>query len=170
MVKIALKYGVLIVLFSLIWIGLEYLVGMHTEYVGYHPLVTLLTLVIPLVFMYFGIREAQISQRFVSHFSYADAFKTGLSITLVVAILNPLLQWLMYSLAFPGFFESMQASAQASLLAQGVDLEMAQRLAAEDYSLERYLWQSFIGTLVGGVVISAILAIFVRDKTLPKGG
>lgn len=170
MFKIALKYGVLIVLFSLIWISLEYLVGLHTEYVGYHPLVTLLTLVIPLLFMYFGIREAQRSQRFVSHFSYSDAFKTGLSITLVVALLNPLVQWLMYSVALPGFFESMQAGAQANLLAQGVDVEMAQRLAAEDYSLGRYLWQAFVGTLVGGVVISAILAFFVRDKMLPKGG
>ena len=170
MLKIALKYGVLIVLFSLIWIGLEYLVGLHTEYVGYHPLVTLLTLVIPLLFMYFGIREAQRSQRFVSHFSYSDAFKTGLSITLVVAVLNPLVQWLTYLLVFPGFFESLQASAQANLLAQGVDLKVAERLAAEDYSLGRYLWQSFVGTLVGGVVISAILAFFVRDKMLPKGG
>lgn len=167
MFKIALKYGVLIVLFSLVWIGLEYLIGLQTDYVEFHPLVTLLTLVIPLLLIYFGIREAQRS--FTSYFSYADAFKTGVAIALVVAVLNPLLQWLCYTLVFPGFFESLQANSEAHQLALGVDLEVARAQAVEEYSLGRYLWQSFIGTLVGGILISAIMAIFVRDKALPKG-
>ena len=168
MFKIALKYGVLIVLFSIIWIGLEYLVGLQTEYVEFHPLITLLTLVIPLMLMYFGIREAQRSS--VAHFTYGDAFKTGVAITVVVAVLNPLLQWICYTLAFPGFFEALQANSEAYQLSLGVDLEVAREQATEQYSLGTYLWQSFIGTLLGGIIIAAIIAIFVRDKALPKGG
>ncbi len=168
MFKIAFKYGILIVLFSLIWIGLEYVVGVHTDYVEFHPLITLLTLVIPLMLIYFGIREAQKSS--ISYFSYGDAFKAGFAITLVVAVLNPLLQWLCYALVFPGFFETLQANAEAQQLSLGVDLEVARGQLAGQYSLGSYLWQSFIGTLVGGIIISAIIAIFVRDKALPKGG
>jgi hypothetical protein len=168
MFKIALKYGILIVLFSLIWIGLEYLVGMQTDYVAFHPMLTLLTLLIPLMLIYFGIREAQKSA--TAYFSYGDAFKTGFTITVVVAILNPLVQWLCYTLAFPGFFETLQASSEAQQLSLGIDMEVARTQAVEQYSLGRYLWQSFVGTLVGGTVIAAIIAIFVRDKALPKGG
>jgi hypothetical protein len=168
MLKIALKYGVLIVLFSLIWIGLEYLVGMQADYVEFHPVLTLLTLLIPLMLIYFGIREAQKSA--TDYFTYADAFKTGFAITIVVAVLNPLLQWLCYTLAFPGFFETLQANSEAHQLSLGVDMEVARTQAMEQYSLGRYLWQSFIGTIVGGAVIAAIISLFVRDKALPKGG
>lgn len=168
MFKIALKYGVLIVLFSLIWIGLEYLVGLQTDYVEFHPLVTLLTLVVPLLFMYYGIREAKRSSP--APFTYGDGFKAGVAIAIVVAILNPLVQWLSYTLVFPGYFETLQANAEAQQLALGVDLEVARQQAGEEYNLQNYLWQAFMGTLVGGIVIAAIFAIFFRDKAVPEAG
>lgn len=170
MFKIALKYGLLIVVFLFLWLTLEYMVGLHSEYVSFHPLATLLSLVIPLVFLYYGIREAQKSYRGVEEFTYGKAFQTGLLISLVVAVLSPLGQWIFHTLLAPGFFDSMQANLEAQKLSQGIDAEVARSEADEPTYLSTYLMQSAIGYLVAGIIMSAILAIFVRDKALPKGG
>lgn len=163
MFRIALKYGILIVVFIFLWGILEYLAGVHVEFMEYRPVLSLLALTIPMIFIYMGIREAQ--KEYAGYFTYGQAFKTGLFITLVVAVLNPLGQWIFFTVVSPEFFEAIQAHHQQELLSEGVEA------GAEEYSLISYLiWSAFIGSLVAGIVISAILAIFVRDKTLPKGG
>ena len=166
MFKIALKYGVYIVLFSFIWLCLEYWAGLHTDYVDYHPLATLLSLVVPLILLYYAMREAKSIED--DEFTYGDAFKVGLYVTLVVAVLNPLFQWLFQQVVFPDYLETMQANAEALELAQGIDVEVAQRVAAEEYELNSFLLRAFLGALVAGIVMSALLAIYVRDKALPK--
>ncbi|WP_160164071.1 DUF4199 domain-containing protein [Nafulsella turpanensis] len=167
MFKIALKYGVLIVLFTFIWICLEYWAGLHADYIDYHPLATLLSLVVPLLLLYYAMREAKREDD--GEFTYGDAFKTGVFVTLVVALLNPLGQWLFQQMVFPGYLEAMQAHAEAKQLAQGIDVEVAQQVAAEEYALDSFLLRAVLGSLTAGLVMSAILAIFVRDKALPKG-
>lgn len=170
MFKIALKYGLLIVVFLFLWLTLEYMVGLHSEYVRFHPIATLLSLVIPLLFLYYGMREAQKSYRGVEEFTYGKAFLTGIFITLVVTILSPLGQWLFHSVLAPDFLDSMQPNVEAQKLSQDVDTEVARREAGESTYLSAYLMQSALGYLIAGVIMSAILAIFVRDKALPKGG
>lgn len=170
MFKIALKYGLLIVVFLFLWLTLEYMVGLRTDYVRFHPLATLLSLVIPLLFLYYGMREAQKSYRGVEEFTYGKAFQTGILITLVVAVLSPIGQWLFFSVLAPDFFDSMQPNVEAQKLSQDIDAEVARREGEEPMYLSAYLMQSALGYLIAGVVMSAILAIFVRDKALPKGG
>lgn len=167
MFKIALKYGVFIVLFTFLWICLEYWAGIHSDYIDYHPLATLLSLVVPLILLYLAMREAQREDG--GTFTYVDALKTGLVVTLVVAVLNPLLQWVFQQVVFPDYLEAMQANAEALQLAQGIDVEVARRVATEEYTLNSFLLRAFLGALAAGVVMSAILALFVRDKALPKG-
>ncbi len=168
MFKIALKYGILIVVFIFLWVSLEYLAGVHTDYIQYHPVATLLSLVIPLVFLYYAMRESQ--KKYEGHFNYIESFKVGVMVTFIVAILSPLGQWLFHTLVFPGFFDSMRAYSEAQMLSEGVDAEVARRDAAGDFNLASYLMRTFLGALVAGVVMSALLALFVRDKELPKGG
>lgn len=170
MFKIALKYGILIVVFIFLWGVLEYLAGLRADAFAFHPVATLFSLVIPLIFLYMGMREAQ--KKYTGAFTYGQAFKTGLFISLLVAILYPLGQWLYQALFAPEFFESMQAFTEAKQLAEGVDPVVARRLGPDDggFSLSSYLLRSFLGALVAGLIMSAMLALFVRDKTLPKGG
>lgn len=166
MFKIALKYGILIVLFTFIWICLEYWIGIHTDYIDYHPLATLLSLVVPLILLYYAMREAK--RYDAGEFSYGDAFKVGLYVTLVVAVLNPLGQWLFQQMVFPGYLEAMQAHTEARQLAQGIDVEVARQVSTEEYALDSFLLRAVLGSLAAGLIMSAILAIFVRDKALPK--
>lgn len=161
MFRIALKYGILIVVFIFLWGIFEYMAGVHVEYLHFRPVLALLSLTIPMIFIYLGIREAQ--NNYKGNFTYGEAFKTGLFITLVVAVLNPLGQWIFFSVVSPEFFEAIQAHHVAEQAGKGVEE------GADSYTLTNYLiWSAFIGTLVAGIVISAILSIFVRDKTLPK--
>ena len=168
MFKIALKYGVLIVVFIFIWVSLEYFVGLHTDYIQYHPIATLLSLIIPLVLLYYAMRESQ--KKFEGNFNYIESFKTGVIVTFVVAILSPLTQWLFHAVVFPGYFDSMRAYTEAHALAQGIDPVVAREEAVGEFNMASYLMRTFLGALVAGVVMSAILALFVRDKELPKGG
>lgn len=170
MFKTALKYGFLIVIFLFLWLTLEYMVGLHSEHIQFHPIATLLSLIIPLLFLYYGMREAQKSYRGIEEFTYRKAFLTGLLISLVVAVLSPLGQWIFHALLAPGFFDSMQPNLEAQQLARGVDAEVAREEAADASYLSTYLMQTAVGYLIAGAIMSAILAIFIRDKRFPKGG
>lgn len=164
MIKIAIKYGVLIVVFLFLWVALEYAVGLQTDYIEYHPLATLLSLVIPITFLYYGIREAK--KNYTGYFTYGKAFQAGLYITLVVALLSPLSLWLFDLLIFPGYFEAMQPHAEAEQLARGIDPEVARRSTTGTGSLLEYLLLTALGYFVAGIIMTAILAIFMRDKPL----
>lgn len=163
MLRIALKYGLLIVFFIFLWSIAEYTTGVLSNYPEYRPVLALLSLTIPFIFLYLGIREAQ--KEYTGYFTYGQAFKVGVFITLVVTILNPLGQWIFFAFLSPEAFETIQTYNQDLLAADG-----GQLIAEESYGLGEYLLERAIGSLVGGIVISAILAIFVRDKMLPKGG
>lgn len=164
MFRIALKYGILIVVFIFLWGVIEYMAGVHVQYIEYRPILALLSLTIPMIFIYLGIREAQ--KNYTGYFTYGQAFKTGLFITLVVAILNPIGQWIFFTTVSPEYFESIQAYSQSQVVAMGAE----EQVNTGRETLGSYLIKSaFVGALVAGIVISAILSIFVRDKTLPKG-
>lgn len=165
MFRIALKYGILIVVFIFLWGVMEYMAGVHLHYLDYRPVLALLSLTIPMIFIYLGIREAQ--KNYTGYFTYGQAFKTGLFISLVVAVINPIGQWIFFTTVSPEYFESIQAYNQSEVVALGAE----ERVSSGSATLGNYLiWSAFVGALVAGIVISAILAIFVRDKNLPKGG
>jgi hypothetical protein len=71
------------------------------------------------------------------------------------------------TVAFPDYFRELEAAQRQMLEAQGrSDAEIAEALAANDVSATpmAHAMSGFIGTLITGIVVSAIIAIFVRRR------
>lgn len=162
MVITALKWGALTALFMFFWITLEFAIGLHTEYIAYHPVVTLVALLIPLLCLYWGLREEK--RKAPAAFNFSRALITGLLISSVAAILGMLGQWAFHLWINPDFFDSQIAYAESKALSQGIDVLVARREAEVYFSLHSYLLQTLGGALIGGAVASAILAFFMRNR------
>ncbi|AHM61094.1 hypothetical protein D770_14200 [Flammeovirgaceae bacterium 311] len=162
MAKTVLKWGFLTALFTFLWLSLEYLVGIQTDYIAFHPVITLLALLIPLLCMYYGLREEKLKAP--REFSFSKGLITGLYISGVAAILGVLGHWIFYTWVNPDFFSNMITYTESRALAQGIDVLVARREAEAYYTMESYLLQSVGGALLGGAVISAILSFFMRYR------
>lgn len=162
MAKTALKWGFLTAFFSFLWLSLEFAVGIQTDYIPFHPVITLLALIIPLLCLYYGLREEKLKDPF--KFDFSKGLLTGLFISAVAAVFSVLAQWVFHTWVNPDFFPSMIAYEESKALAQGIDLLMVRQQAEAYYSLESYLLQAVGGALLGGAVASAILAFFMRNR------
>ena len=162
MAKTALKWGFLTAFFSFLWITLEFAVGIQSDYITFHPVITLLALIIPLLCLYYGLREEKLKDP-VS-FNFSRGLLTGLFISALAAVFSILGQWLFHTWVNPAYFPSMIAYEESKALAQGLDLEVTRRQAEAYYSLESYLLQAVGGALLGGAVASAILSFFMRNR------
>ena len=162
MAKTALKWGFLTALLIFLWLSLEYLVGIQTDYIAFHPVITLLTLLIPLLCLHYGLREEKLKDP--RQFSFSKGLLTGLLISGVAAVVGVVGQWAFHTWVNPEFFNSMITYQESKALAQGIDVLVARREAEAYYSLESYLLQSVGGALIGGAVVSAILAFFMRYR------
>ena len=48
-IKIEFRYAILTSLCTLLWLILEYTVGLHDNYIAWHPYVTMLAIIIPII-------------------------------------------------------------------------------------------------------------------------
>lgn len=162
MAKTALKWGFLTALFSFMWLSLEFAVGIQTDYIAFHPVITLLALLIPLLCLYYGLREEKLSDP--AGFTFSKGLLTGVSISIVAALFSVVGQWVFHTWVNPDFFNNMITFRESRALAQGIDVLVARREAEAYFSMESYLLQTVGGVLIGGAVISAILAFFMRRR------
>lgn len=162
MAKTALKWGFLTAFFNFLWISLEYLVGIQTDYIAFHPVVTLLALVIPLICIYYGLRE--VKQADPASFSFSKGLFAGLCISGIAALFAIVGQWTFHTWVNPEFFASMITYSESMALAQGRDITVARQEAQALYSLQSQLFQAVGGALIGGAVVSAILAFFMSRQ------
>lgn len=163
MAKTALKWGFITALFSFLWITLEYAVGLQTDYIAFHPVITLLALIIPLICMYYGLREEK--RKDPLGFPFSKGLLTGLLISGVAALFGVAGQWIFHSWVNPDFFSTMITYAESKALARGVDVLVAREEAMAYFNIKSYLAQSVGGALLGGAVAAAILAFFMRTRT-----
>ena len=89
--------------------------------------------------------------------NWSQGFISGIVVSIVVAILTPLAQYITHTFVTPDYF--------TNIIDHAVERGSMTREAAEEYfNLTSYILQSFFFALVVGVVTSAIVALFVRKK------
>ena len=92
--------------------------------------------------------------------TYKQGFISGAVITLIIAILSPLTQYITSTFITPHFF--------ANITRHVVESGQMTQTAAEDYfNLKSYIVQGLIGAVVMGLVTTAIVAFFTRSKAIP---
>lgn len=153
--RIAIRYSVLCSLLVLLWLSLEFMVGLQDKYARFHPYISLLSFCIPLFCIYRAVRERAIEK---SQLNFLQAFGTGLLVTVFAAILAIPVQLIFQNFVNPDFFQNMVDYAARRALYLGLDVSQARQQAQHFFNIGNYLLLSFVGTGFIGIICSLICA------------
>lgn len=153
--KTELKWGVIFSVMGLIWLTLEYLVGLHGRFIGWHPYLTNLVAIPSVIIMVLAILEKRRVLR--GKITFNQAFLCGLGVSLVVAVLSPITQIIFHRLINPGFFENA--------IRYGVEHGMATLTEAQAFfNLQSYMLQSVFAAVVIGSITSLVIAAMIKKE------
>ena len=156
-IKIEIKWALIFVIMSLLWMWLEKLSGLHSTHIDKHMYLTNL-FAIPAILVYvLALREKK-QKYYQGRMTYVQGLVSGLIITAVVTLFSPLTQWITSTIITPEYFPNVIEHSVAT------GYHSSREEAEAYFSLENYMKQSVIGALVMGVITSAIVALFVRSK------
>lgn len=151
-----IKWAFIFVAMTLLWVALERLIGLHDTLISEHAIYTNIYAIPAIAVYVFALREKR-SKDLQGHMSYLEGFVSGVIITFVATVLAPVTQLIASYIITPGYFSNAIAFAVDS---GNMTLE-----AAEAYfSFVNYLIQTLIGTPVMGLITSAIVAFFIKNK------
>ncbi|RUO32506.1 DUF4199 domain-containing protein [Aliidiomarina soli] len=140
----------------LLWMFAERMVGLHSVHVAQHPLYTSLFAIVAVAIYILALREKR-DRAYSGEMSWQQGFHCGLRISVLVAVLSPLLQWIIHRLISPHFFTNAATHAVQSG-------KMTPAEAGQYFDLSSYIIQATIGALLMGVITSALVAFFVRSR------
>lgn len=154
--KLEIKWALIFIGATLLWMLLEKAVGLHSTHIDKHMYLTNL-FAIPAILIYvLAFKEKKTTNSGV--LTYKHAVISGLVITVLVAILSPPTQWVISEIITPEYFPNVIAYSVESGYYK--TLEEAQAY----FNLENYMLQSAVGALFMGVITSVVVAFFMRTK------
>lgn len=152
--KIEIKWALTFAVISLLWMWLENSLGLHAEKIADHAMYTSF-FAIPAITLYVLALLDKRKNHYHGEMTYKQGLISGIVITIFVAILSPLTQYITTTFISPEYY--------GNAIAYSVSIgEMTQAEAERYFNLQSYIIQAFFGALVMGVVTSAIVAIFTR--------
>jgi hypothetical protein len=154
--KTELKWGLIFTAVLLLWMIFEKLMGWHGENIESHATMTNIFALIAVIVYVIAFLDKR-KNDYNGYMTWTQGFMTGFYITVVVAVLSPLAQWIIHGLISPEFFEN--------IIDYSVQTGKMSRSEAEGYfNMSSYMIQGSLGALMMGVVTSAIVAAFTMKK------
>lgn len=154
--SIEIKWGVIFTLVALLWMVLEKFVGLHDKYIDKHAIYTNFFAIPAIIVFVFALVDKR-KNFYNNKMTWLEGFLSGIFISVIVAVLSPLAQYITLEIITPEYFPNV--------IKFMVESGKMSRQAAEDYfNLSGYMMQSALGGLLMGVITSAIVALFVRKK------
>ncbi|MCH4821612.1 DUF4199 domain-containing protein [Gramella lutea] len=154
--SIEIKWGIIFSIVSLAWMFLEKGLGWHDQNIAQHAIYTNFFAVVAIVIYVLALLDKR-KNFFNGRMTWSQGFISGIVISIVVAILSPIGQYITHNFITPDYFNNV--------IEYSVESGTMEKEAAEEYfNLTSYIIQSFFFALVVGVVTSAIVAFFVKRK------
>ncbi len=151
-----LKWAVIFMIITFLWLLFEKFMGWHNENVADHATYTNFY-AIPATLVYvFALRDKR-NRDLSGKMTWKQGFISGIIISIIIAIFTPLTTWLTHEYLTPDYFENVSAFAVESG-------QMTSEEAGAYFSLSNYILQGVIVALLYGAVTSAIVSIFLRKK------
>jgi len=152
-----LKWALIFVACLLLWMLLEKLTGLHDRYIHLHQYITLLYAVVAVLIYVLSLREKR------KHFyngsaTYGQLFKSGVVMTFIITLLSPFSQWMISEVISPDYFKNVITYS----VKNGYYDTFAE--AKAEFNLKSYIITSSIWALVMGVITTAIVALFIKNK------
>lgn len=158
-IKIEVKWAVLFSIMVLVWMLLEKLSGLHGKYIDYHLYLTNLFAIPAIWIMVLALKDKK-RNNYNSHITYVQGLLSGIILSVFIAILSPLTQWITSYVITPEYFPNV--------IKRSVELGYFSSIeqAADHFNYSNYAIQGAIGALIMGIVTSAISMIFIHTKKI----
>lgn len=156
-IKIEIKWAILFTLMGLLWMELEKVAGLHGKYIDYHLYLTNLFAIPAIIFIVMALKDKKVNF-FNGAMSYKQGLISGVILSLFIALLSPLSQWIITYVITPDYFPNV--------IKRSVELGYYKSTAeaAAYFNYPNYAMQSTIGALIMGIVTTAVAMIFIRTK------
>lgn len=153
-IKIELKWAIIFTITMLAWMLFEKTLGWHDEKIADHYWLTLLFMPFAIL-MYILVMREKRRRHYDGKMTWTQGFLTGVKMAVFVALLSPIAQYITHNYITPEYFNNVSTYSVTNDL-------MSIEEANEEFNINSYLFKSFIGALGGGLVVSAIVAIFMK--------
>ncbi len=150
------KWGVIFTASALLWMVVEKTLGWHDAHIDKHAIYTNFFAVIAIALFVFALIEKR-NKDLGGKMTWVQGFVSGIIISVVVAILAPLSQYITHEFITPDYFQNAITNAVKNA-------GMTQENAETFFNFKSYVIQAAFGALGMGIVTSAIVALFVRKK------
>ncbi len=151
-----IKWGVIFAISTLVWMYFEKGMGWHDELIAQQLIYTNLFALVAIVIFVLALKEKR-KKDFGGKMSWKQGFISGIIISIVVALLTPLTQYIGNTWIAPNLFPN--------LINYMVETgKMTEEGAKNYFNLKSYMVQGSFGALTMGVVTSAIVALFLKKQ------
>jgi hypothetical protein len=150
-----IKWGIRYAFLWILWLFIEKSSGYYEAKISDHALYSALFTFVTL-FVYFVALKEKKNTFFKGEMTWKQGCITGIFLTVVMTVLTPFCQIIFHKAIAPEFFPNMIAYSMSN----GNSRETAENY----FSLSNYILQSAFGTLSLGVVLSAVVALFLQTK------
>jgi len=154
--KLEVKWSILFTLMYLGWMFIEKITGLHNRNIEHHSIYTNL-IAIPAFVIYLLALIDKKKHYFNGTMTFKQGFKSGCIITVFVAIIGPIRQYIALKWLIPDFFEN---SIEHAVSTGNSTFEEASNY----FNLKNYILITFFADLFMGVLTSVVAAIFVKTK------
>lgn len=155
--KIEIKWALLFSMMTLIWMYLESALGYHDKNIASHPIFTSFYTIPAIVFIVLALKDKK-KNFFNNQISYKQGLISGLFLSIFIAFLAPLTQWITSNFISPNFFtNAINYSFETGHFKNLQDAEAY-------FNFKSYVVKSVIGALFIGIITSSIAMIFIRSK------
>lgn len=153
-ISIEIKWAVIFIIMTLLWMLLERLVGLHDVYIDKHPIFTNI-IAIPAIAVYVLALRNKRKSYYNGKMTYMQGFISGLIITFIVTVLSPVTQIITSYVITPHYFSNVINYSVTNGL-------MNQEAAEAYFNIKSYIIQGLMGASIMGTITAAIVAIFTK--------
>lgn len=164
-----LKYGMFTSFILFIWMIIEYTLfipNFHEAglYIG------IVAILIPVIGIFFGIRERRDKINF-GYITFRDAFRTGIVITFITAVMIVLFTYVYYEFINPGYVNYLAAETEKALIQKNAvreEINAAVTVIRYQFSFNVQIIQQLLFVLLGGTAITFIVSIILKKERRSK--
>ncbi len=154
--KIEIKWAVIFVLASLLWMLIERIVGLHDAHIDKQATYSIL-FAIPAIAIYVFALNDKKKNFYKGTMTYWQGFLCGIIISLIVTVFTPLTQIITAKVITPNFY----ANAIKFFVSSG---SMTQEVAEKYFTLKNSIIQGLIGAPFMGLITTSIVSFFTKIK------
>jgi hypothetical protein len=154
--SIEIRWGIMFSILTIVWMILEKTLGWHDAQIGRQLIYTNLFGFVAVTIYILALLEKK-KQFFKGDITWKQGFLSGTVLSVVIAILSPMVNAVIYTYITPRFFDAMISYRVAHKFQT---LTQAQAY----FNLHSYIVLGIFDALSKGILTSAIVAFFIKTK------